>query len=105
MNAMALVGKATAIVAFCFFGLMAFGIPEAASARALACHGLAGSYVNVDGRLVHRPQCTNRHQPARPRFAATDRTASLAIIAEPARITEGWLSGNQGANSNNGLRP
>jgi Protein of unknown function (DUF3761) len=37
-------------------------LPNAAFAVPLAYHETAGSYVNSDGQVVHRPECVTTHQ-------------------------------------------
>jgi hypothetical protein len=45
-------------IAFAIFAVCLCAGPTLAT----QCHETAGSYVNVDGQEVHRPECTTTHQ-------------------------------------------
>jgi len=48
-------------IVFAVFALVCV-TPVAAYSQSLACHDRQGYYVNSDGRMVHRPKCTNHHE-------------------------------------------
>jgi hypothetical protein len=63
--------------------------------RAYRCHETPGSYTNVDGQEVHRPECLTTHQEGETAIAMRVPTVFPSTIRAHARIMAASPNGNK----------